>query len=79
MYKLAGKFQAKLRPDSTDGIMYDNDNLKLKLDFQDNRDCEDFQSVVREIPLHYRKLGRDFSDITLTITDSVTEADVLKS
>ena len=79
VYELAEKYLAKLRPDSSDGIIYDNDNLKIELVFMEMRDCELFQSAVREIPSHYRKRNRDPSDIALTITDSVTKVNVSES
>jgi hypothetical protein len=40
--------------------------------------CDDFQSAVREIPLHYRKRGRDLPEDDLAIHDSVTEVSVSK-
>jgi hypothetical protein len=79
VYKLAEKYLAKLRPDSSDGIIYDNDNIKIKLAFEDKYHCEFFQSAVREIPSDYRKRNRDPSDIVLTITDSVTKVNVSES
>jgi len=79
VYKLAEKYHAELRPDSTDGVTYDADNLKVKLVFEDKRDCQDFQSTVREIPLHYRKRSRNLPEDDLMITDSVTEVKVQKS
>jgi hypothetical protein len=76
VHKLAEKHHARIRPDSGDGITYDNDNLKVLLVFEDELVCEHFQSAVREIPLHYRKRGRDLPEDDLAIRDSVTEVSV---
>ena len=86
VYKLAEKHLAELRPDSHDGITYDNNNVKIQLVFRDKRDCHYFQSAVREIPSHYfreipshyRKHSRDLPDDDLAINDSVTEVSVSK-
>lgn len=85
VYKVAEKYHAEFRPgssdgpDGPDGITYDNDNLKVKLVFRDIRDCQDFQSAVREIPLHYRKRSRNLPEDDLMITDSVTKINVPES
>ncbi len=59
VYKAAEKCHAKVRSGTTDGIGYNNDDLKVKLVFKMERDCDDFQSAVREIPLDYRKRSRN--------------------
>ena len=51
----------------------------MRLVFSDRRDCQDFQSSVREIPTDYRKRSRNLPDDELNITDSITEVEVSKS
>jgi hypothetical protein len=79
VYKSAEKYHAKVRPGTTDGIGYNNDDLKVKLVFKDERDCEEFQSAVREIPLDYRKRSRNLPEGDLTITDSVAKVYISES
>ncbi len=79
VYKATEKYLAKVRPGTTDGIGYHNDDLKIKLVFEDKRDCEYFQSAVREIPLDYRKRSRNLPEDDLTISDIVVKESVSES
>ena len=80
VYKYAETFHAILRLNSTDGISYVSDNLKVKLAFLDIASCFNFQSAIHNIPLEYRKRNRESNqEDDFTINDSVSEVSVPRS
>ena len=70
VYKLAEKHLAKIRVGSSDGISYDGLSLNLKISviFKNERDSEEFQTEMGEIPLQYRKRKPDENSVVSDIS-----------
>jgi hypothetical protein len=79
VYKIAEKYHARIRQNTTDGIGCNDDDLKVRLVFKSEVQCDDFQSASRKIRLDYRKRSRNLSEDDLTISDSVRKEFVSES